>query len=83
MTGVYYSNQLPERLAIALEDWCALHARPSWAGGSGTLRAAEVLVNYAVNAGNIPMTEVEMPKFRTVKERCFVEYLKRQNGNRP
>jgi hypothetical protein len=47
------SGELEEALAIALTDWCSLNANPCWATGTSILEAADLLVERALENGNL------------------------------
>jgi hypothetical protein len=47
------SGELEEALAIALTDWCSLNANPCWATGTSILEAANLLVERALENGNL------------------------------
>lgn len=55
LSGVTKSSELPEAIAIQLTDWCSLNAQPEWATGSSILEAADLIVERALENGNLPI----------------------------
>jgi len=51
--GVFSSQELSDENVSDLQDWCSFHARPFWSTGIGVLEAAELIVQEAVDNGNI------------------------------
>ena len=52
-SGVHHSDEIPDAIAEALQDYCALHARPAWATGGSIIEAADLLVARALENDNI------------------------------
>lgn len=50
---VFSSSDICDDVFIKLQDWCALHARPSWATGISMIEAADIIVDGAICNSNI------------------------------
>jgi len=48
----YGSHDMDDEV-LRLQDWCAEHARPSWATGLSMIEAAELIVDQALENANI------------------------------
>jgi hypothetical protein len=59
LDGIMNSSDLPDTVALQLSDWCSLNANPEWATGSGILEAANLLVERALENGNIKPTNLK------------------------
>jgi hypothetical protein len=52
LEGIYHSSQLDDEKGLALSEWCEAY-RPTIFTGDGTLEAAELLVQRALENDNI------------------------------
>jgi hypothetical protein len=53
VSGVLRLADLDDGQVIGLQDWCSLNARPTWATGEGIMDAAFLMVERAIENGNI------------------------------
>jgi hypothetical protein len=53
LIGVRSQADLPEAAMISLLDWCSAHARPAWATGESIYDCAWLMVERAVENGNL------------------------------
>lgn len=53
LKGKFYSNELEDAEYFFFQEWCAYHAKPYWATGTGIIDAADIIVGEAVKNGNI------------------------------
>lgn len=61
----YGTTGMTDEALMALQDWCCMNARPSWATGLAMMEGAELVVEGAAENGNIPLEEKprkEVPK---------------------
>jgi hypothetical protein len=48
-----HSEELSDRVFVELQDFCSLNANPSWATGGAMLDSANLIVEQAIENGNI------------------------------
>ncbi|MGB3766527.1 MAG: hypothetical protein WA947_08205 [Phormidesmis sp.] len=53
LTNTYDQSDVAEATMLALCDWCSANARPVWATGESIYDAAWLIVERAIENGNI------------------------------
>lgn len=53
----YGTTGMADEDILRLQDWCSDYAKPSWATGLSMIEASELIVQGAVENGNIPSEE--------------------------
>jgi hypothetical protein len=53
LTTAYAQADIDEQTMLALCDWCSANARPAWATGESIYDAAWLMVERAIENGNI------------------------------
>jgi hypothetical protein len=51
--GFFCLSDLDDGQVLALQDWCSLNARPTWATGESIMDAAFLMIERAIENGNI------------------------------
>jgi hypothetical protein len=50
---ILVSEELPDHEVLRLQDYCSLRAKPAWATGESIIDAADLMVERAIENGNI------------------------------
>lgn len=81
--GEHYDvSQLSDAEKDVLHAWCAQNVRPDWATGIGLMEAAELMVQEAVNNGNIPPKPQDPPEIVKEMREAVAERSCMNCGNR-
>lgn len=57
--GVWRLEQVNDEEIIAIQDWCSGNARPSWATGESIIDSAFLMIERAIENGNIEDPEAK------------------------
>lgn len=53
LTDVMSSSEIDDDTHDLLQDWCATNSKPKWATGLSMIEAADVIVEGAIENGNL------------------------------
>jgi hypothetical protein len=57
LEDILVSKELPDQAISRLQDYCSLRANPAWATGESIIDAADLMVERAVENGNIKVID--------------------------
>lgn len=72
LAGLYFTRQLSERQNIEFADWCSLHTVVIWATGESLLDAADLMVERAIENGNIPALKEKTQADQNAEDLAFL-----------